>query len=493
MSRNKKSAPPVRAVTVDNRAVPTDDLIGALATYVAREDSFSSLAVATARLCLMDSLGCALAALAHPMCTAHLGPVLPCASGASGGARVLGTGTILDPLKAAFDNGALIRWLDYNDTWLAAEWGHPSDNLGALLALADWRCRNPSVLGPPVLVSDLLDSMIRAYEIQGVLALANAFNRSGLDHVMLVKLACAALCARLAGGDVDAIASAISHAWVDGHALRTYRHAPNTSQRKSWAAGDAGARGMRLGLMATRCGLTTLPSALSAKQWGFADVCCAGRMPLLERALGSYVIENILFKVSFPAEFHAQTAVECAIALAARVDGRGDLVKAVRIETQESALRIIAKDGELRNYADRDHCIQYMVAVALLEGTLRAEHYADSYPGRAAADLLRKKMTVVENPEYTCSYLDPEKRSIANAVTIEFTENRPIAHRAIEYPVGHRRRREEARPLLFAKFEANASSVLGAQRATALAQLFEDADRLAPMPVAELIDLTCPH
>lgn len=474
----------------DNSQVAADPLSAELAGYASAPAQCSAEAVDTARLCLMDSVGCALAALSHPMCTAHLGPLVPGAS-FPGGARVLGTGSELEPVKAAFDNGTLIRWLDFNDTWLAAEWGHPSDNLGALLALADYRCRNPGVLGGPVTVGELLGLAVQAHEIQGVLALRNSFNRVGLDHVLLVKLASAALSARLAGGGREAVESALSHAWVDGHALRAYRHAPNASQRKSWAAGDATARGVRLGLMAARCGLPALRSALGAPRWGFADVCFSGKVPVLERKLGCYVMENILFKVQYPAEFHAQTAVECAVELHARMGGRVGRIAAVRIETQESALRIISKTGELRNYADRDHCIQHMVAVALLEGTLRAGHYADDYPRRAEADALRAKMTVVEVPAYTRDYLDPAKRSIANAVTVEFADGGGSCRAAVEYPLGHRRRRAEARPLIFAKFSANARAHLGLRRTEELVSLFADAARLDGTTVAELVDLTC--
>ena len=411
------------------------------------------------------------------------------------GAKVIGTGALLDPLKAAFDNGSMIRWLDYNDTWLAAEWGHPSDNLGGLLAVADYLSRNPAALGPAapttVTVGELLRLAIQAHEIQGVLALENSFNRVGLDHVLLVKLATAGLVARLVGGDEQAVLSALSHAWVDGHSLRTYRHAPNTSQRKSWAAGDATSRGVRLALMATRAGLAALPSVLSTPRWGFADVLFNGCQPNLTQALGCYVMENILFKVSFPAEFHAQTAAECAVVLHLQVQGRLDAIERINIRTQESAIQIISKEGELRNYADRDHCLQYIVAVALLEGELRAEHYSDDYARNPAIDRLRSLMIVQEDLSFSTEYLDPSKRAIANAIQVTFADGTATDWVTVKYPLGHRRRRDEAQPLLVDKFRTAAVPRLGVTRADELIQMFLDADLLDPVGVNDFIDLTC--
>ena len=476
----------------DNREVQTDELLLELANYVMESPEPSSEARDTARLCLMDSLGCAFDALSHPACVAHLGPVVPGAS-MEDGARVIGTGDRLDPVKAAFDNGTLIRWLDYNDTWLAAEWGHPSDNLGGLLAMADYRCRNTAAFGGQgeVSVKDLLLLLIQAHEIQGVLALENSFNRVGLDHVLLVKVATAGLAARMAGGAREEVTSALSHAWVDGQSLRTYRHAPNTSQRKSWAAGDATSRAVRLALMATQAGLPSLPSAISATTWGFADVLFGGRTPALARKLGCYVMENILFKVSFPAEFHAQTAAECAIELHQKVRERISEIARIEIKTQESAVRIISKTGGLRNYADRDHCIQYIVAVGLIEGDLRAEHYLDEYAATPEIDRLRSLTEVSEEKRYSEDYLNPDKRSIANAINVTFMDGSETGWVEVEYPLGHRRRREEAVPLLFDKFRAVAEKELGDGRASELVELFKDPGRLEKMPVSALVDLSC--
>ncbi len=476
----------------DNREAAVDGLIAEIASYVMEPPKPSAEALDTAALCLMDSIGCAFAALGHPECAAHLGALVP-GAGLEGGARVVGTGDTLDPAKAAFDIGTLVRWLDYNDTWLAAEWGHPSDNLGGLVAMADYRCRNPGAFGGAgaVTVADLLRLSVQAHEIQGVLALENSFNRVGLDHVLLVKVATAGLAARMAGGGPAEVTSAVSHAWVDGQSLRTYRHAPNTSQRKSWAAGDATSRGVRLALMATQAGLPALPSAISAPRWGFADVLFEGKSPSLARELGCYVMENVLFKVSFPAEFHAQTAAECAVALHPKVRDRIGDVSGVSIRTQESAVRIISKTGELRNYADRDHCIQYIVAVCLLEGDLRAEHYLDDYASNPEIDRLREMTEVTEEPRYSRDYLDPDKLSIANAVNVAFADGSETGWAEVEYPLGHRRRRDEARPRLFDKFSAAAAEALGAERSAELVSLFRDPERLSGMPVSDLVDLSC--
>lgn len=482
----------VEQTAEDNRQAPTDSLLDELAGYVLEPPQPSKEALDTARLCLMDSIGCGLAALSHQACKAHLGPVVP-EAGMEKGAKVLGTGARLDPVKAAFDNGALIRWLDYNDTWLAAEWGHPSDNLGGLLSVADYRCRNPKAFGGlgAVKVGELLHLAIQAHEIQGVLALENSFNRVGLDHVMLVKIATAGLAAKMTGGNKEEVTSALSHAWIDGQSLRTYRHAPNTSQRKSWAAGDATSRGVRLALMATQAGLPQLPSAISASTWGFADVLFGGKEPVLARKLGCYVMENILFKVSFPAEFHAQTAAECAIALHPKVKGRIGEIAKIEVKTQESAVRIISKTGDLHNYADRDHCIQYIVAVALLEGALRAEHYLDEYAANPEIDRLRSVTTVAEEPRYSKDYLDPGKRSIANAVNVAFADGSETGWAETEYPVGHRRRRDEARPLLFDKFREAGNEALGDEKTARLEDLFKDLDRLSDALVMDVVDLSC--
>ena len=401
---------------------PFDDLLDRIADYVLDVDraSGSTEALETARYCLMDTLGCGLLALGYPACTKLLGPVVPGATMPGTGARVPGTSFELDPVQAAFNIGAIVRWLDFNDTWLAAEWGHPSDNLGAILAVADYLSRKAEREGGEVLtVKDVLVAMIQAHEIQGVLALENGFNRVGLDHVLLVRVASTAVATRLLGGGKEEVTNALSNAFIDGGALRTYRHAPNTGSRKSWAAGDATSRGVRHALMAMK-GEMGYPSALTAKGWGFQDVLFRGKDVRVEQAFGTYVMEHVLFKIAFPAEFHAQTAVEAAIALHPAVAGRLADVERVVIETQESGKRIIDKTGPLANPADRDHCIQYMVAVPLLKGGLTADDYEDDVAADPRVDALRAKMEVIENAEFTRDYLDPAKRSIGNAVQVFF-------------------------------------------------------------------------
>jgi 2-methylcitrate dehydratase len=474
--------------TTNNLRPAPDALLVDIADYVCREQIESREAYETSRLCLMDALGCAMAALAYPACTKLLGPLVP-GTLVPQGARLPGTSYQLDPVKAAFDLGAMIRWLDYNDTWLAAEWGHPSDNLGGILMLADWLSRQAVSSGrPPLTVHDVLTGLIQAYEIQGVLALENSFNRVGLDHVLLVKVASTAVAARMLGGTPEEIINAVSNAWIDGQALRTYRHAPNTGSRKSWAAGDATSRGVRLALMALN-GEMGYPSALSAKTWGFQDVLFEGRPLRLGRPFGSYVVENILFKVSFPAEFHAQTAVEAAFQLHPLVKDRLDDIQRVVITTQESAKRIIDKSGPLYNPADRDHCIQYMTAVGLLRGDLSADDYENESAADLRIDLLRAKMTCVEEPRYSQDYLDPEKRSIANAVQVFFNDGSATEPVAVEYPLGHRRRRAEAVPLLVEKFRENLAVRLPEKAQRQILELFLDTARLDSTPVQALVDL----
>ncbi len=473
--------------TTYNLRPPPDRLLVEIAKYVANTTILSTEAYATARLCLMDALGCAVAALAYPACTRLLGPIVP-GTIVPNGARVPGTSYQLDPVLAAFNLGAMIRWLDYNDTWLAAEWGHPSDNLGSILMVADWLSRQAVAAGrAPLCVRDVLTALIQAYEIQGVLALENSFNRVGLDHVLLVKVASAAVVTRLLGGSQAEIINAVSNAWIDGQPLRTYRHAPNTGSRKSWAAGDAASRGVRLALMA-RGGEMGYPSALTASTWGFQDVLFRGQPLRLAQPFGSYVIENILFKVSFPAEFHAQTAVEAAIQLHPLVKNRLDEVEKIIITTQEPAKRIIDKSGPLYNPADRDHCIQYMVATGLIFGDLTAGHYEDETAADPRIDALRSKMACVENPQYSCDYLDPQKRSIANAVQVFFRDGARTENVAVEYPIGHRSRRAEAVPLLEAKFKENLESHYMPERVEAILERFVDLEALDPAPVQELVD-----
>ncbi len=465
-----------------------DQVLVDIADYVTRYRIDSAEAYDTARLCLMDTLGCGLEALGYPACTKLLGPIVP-GTVIPHGAKVPGTSFQLDPVQAAFNIGAMIRWLDFNDTWLAAEWGHPSDNLGGILATADWLSRTAVAHGkPPLVVRDVLTGMIKAHEIQGVIALANSFNRVGLDHVVLVKVASTAVVSGLLGLSHEEIINALSLAWVDGQPLRTYRHAPNTGSRKSWAAGDATSRGVRLALIA-RTGEMGYPSVLTAKTWGFYDVLFKGRAFQFPRPYGSYVMENVLFKISFPAEFHAQTAVECALQLHPLVKDRLADIRKITIRTHESAIRIIDKQGPLYNPADRDHCIQYMVAVPLIFGRLTADDYEDDVAADPRIDALRAKMECVEDKQFSRDYLDPDKRSIANAITVEFTDGRKTDEVVVEYPIGHRRRRREGIPLLEAKFATNLARRLPPKQRSAILALCADAKKLEATPVNEFVDL----
>jgi 2-methylcitrate dehydratase len=476
-----------------------DPLLLEIADYVLQANVGNSNAYDTARCCLMDSLACAFMALHYPACTRLLGPYVP-GTIVPNGSRVPGTSFELDPVNAAFNLGGMIRWLDFNDTWLAAEWGHPSDNLGAVLTVADFVtrcCHATSVSGAAkptarlgrlrsLTVRDVLDAMIRAHEIQGVLALDNSFNRVGLDHVILVRIASTAVATQLLGGTRDQIVNALSNAWIDGGALRAYRHAPNTGSRKSWAAGDAASRAVRLALMALQ-GEMGYPSALTAKTWGFSEVLFGGKPILLSRPLGSYVMENVLFKISFPAEFHAQTAVEAAIQLHPRVRGRLDEIERVIITTQESAIRIISKTGPLYNPADRDHCIQYMTAIGLIFGTLTAEHYEDKIASDPRIDALRMKMIVQEDARYSREYLEADKRSIANAVQVFFGDGSASEKVEVEYPIGHWRRRKEGIPLLEAKFREAVRGRFASGQAEKIVALFSDRERLEQMAVDDFV------
>jgi len=466
----------------------TDRLIKDIAHYVTEFEANSKVARETARYCIMDALGCAILALNRPACTKLLGPLVPNAE-ISNGARVPGTQYQLDPVQAAFNIGTMIRWLDFNDTWLAAEWGHPSDNLGGILAIADYLNRNQSVNAkPPLLMADVVSAMIKAYEIQGVIALRNSFNRRGLDHVLLVRVASAAVVTGLLGGRVQQIENAVSNAWVDGASLRVYRHAPNTGSRKSWAAGDATSRAVRLALMAMQSEMG-YASALSVKQWGFYDVLFDGKPFDIAQEYGTYVVENILFKVLFPAEFHAQTAVEAGIKLHPQVTHRLDDIARVVIHTQEPALRIIDKTGPLHNPADRDHCLRYMLAIALIFGELNADHYEDAFSNDPRIDLLRSKMELIENPNYSRDYLDQHKRLIANAVQVFFSDGTATDRIEIEYPLGHRRRRGEALPLLVDKCRANLATRLPEKNCRKVLALCQDQVSFEAMPVHEFVDL----
>ena len=475
-------------VDVANRPEP-DSLLVQIADYIVSHEIHSPDALSTARHCLLDTLGCGLLALRFPECTKHLGPLVP-GTTVRHGARVPGTSHELDPVKAAWDIGCVIRWLDYNDTWLAAEWGHPSDNLGGILATADYLSRTAVAAGrSPLTMRDVLTSMIKAHEIQGVIALENSFNRVGLDHVLLVRIASTGVVTRMLGGTRDQIVDALSQAWVDGCALRTYRHAPNAGSRKSWAAGDATSRAVRLAMI-TMKGEMGLPSVLTAPKWGFYDVLFGGKPLRFTQAFGSYVMENILFKISFPAEFHAQTAVEAAVRLHPVVKDRIAEISRIDVTTHESAIRIISKVGPLANFADRDHCLQYMIAIPLLYGNLTAEHYADEFQhGDPRIDALRDKITITEDQRYSREYHDSDKRSIANAIQVFFEDGSSTERIEIEYPVGHRRRREEGIPLLEQKFEANLQTRFPDRQCREILGLCLDQAALEQTPAHEFMDL----
>jgi 2-methylcitrate dehydratase len=463
-----------------------DAVLVAIALYARHFAVHGEAAYDTARYCLMDTLACGFQALGYPACRRLLGPVVPGAV-MPGGARVPGTSYVLDPVQAAFNIGAMIRWLDFNDTWLAAEWGHPSDNLGGILAVADYLARLAVMSGkPPPTVRDVLTAMIKAHEIQGVLALENSFNRVGLDHVLLVRVASTAVVASMLGANDEQVVNAVSNAWIDGGALRTYRHAPNTGSRKSWAAGDATSRAVRLALMAL-AGEMGYPSALSARTWGFCDVLFRGKPIVLSQPFGSYVMENVLFKISYPAEFHAQTAVEASMALHPVVKDRLADIERIVIETQEPGMRIIDKTGPLANPADRDHCIQYMVAIPLIFGRLTASDYEDAVAQDPRIDALRAKMQVRENPTFTQEYYAPDKRYIGNALQVFFRDGSASERVQVDFPIGHRRRRAEGMPVLVKKFEASVDAHFGAKQAERIKGLFAKPRELDPLPVNELM------
>ncbi len=468
-----------------------DKVLADIADYVLDYRIRSKSAYETAHFCLMDTLGCGLEALEYPACTKLLGPIVP-GTVVPHGAKVPGTQFQLDPVQAAFNIGTMIRWLDFNDTWLAAEWGHPSDNLGGILATADWLSRGAVAVGKaPLTVRDVLTGMIKAHEIQGCIALENSFNKVGLDHVVLVKVASTAVVSCMLGLGRDELINAISLAWVDGQSLRTYRHAPNAGSRKSWAAGDATSRAVRLALMA-RTGEMGYPSVLSAKTWGFYDASFRGEKFRFQRPYGSYVMENVLFKISFPAEFHAQTAAECAMRIHAELKRLGrtaEDIKNVKIRTHEAAMRIIDKKGPLNNPADRDHCIQYMTAVPLIFGRLTAADYEDEVACDPQIDALRAKITCVEDPRFTRDYHDPAKRSIANALTVEFKDGTFLKEVVCEYPIGHKRRRKEGMPLLEEKFRRNLARRFPRKQQDSILGVCTEPARLAGMPVNEFVDL----
>jgi 2-methylcitrate dehydratase len=467
-----------------------DEVLIKITDYVTGYAVKSPDAFRTAHLCLMDTLGCGILALRYPECTKLLGPIVQ-GTIVPNGTHVPGTSFVLDPVQGAFNIGTMIRWLDFNDTWLAAEWGHPSDNLGGILAVADYLSRKRSAAQlAPLVMRDVFEAMIKAHEIQGVLALENSFNRVGLDHVILVKIASTAVLTQLMGGGRDEILNALSLAFVDGQSLRTYRHSPNAGSRKSWAAGDATSRAVYLAMLALK-GEMGYPSALTAKTWGFYDASFRGQVFKLLRPFGSYVMENILFKIAYPAEFHAQTAVECAISFHPSVKDRLDDIEKIVLTTHESAIRIISKEGELYNPADRDHCLQYMVAIGLIFGSLTADHYENKVAEDQRIDKLRKKMEVCENPQFSLDYLDPDKRSIANAVQVFFKDGSKTSEICVEYPVGHRRRREEGIPQLLEKFRKNLLTHYTEKQATRILETCEQYESLQSLPVHQFVDLFC--
>jgi 2-methylcitrate dehydratase len=474
---------------------PPDQVLVDIADYIVNYRIESDLAYETARLCLIDTLGCGLEALEYSACTKLLGPIAP-GTVVPNGARVPGTRYQLDPVQAAFNIGAMIRWLDFNDTWLAAEWGHPSDNLGGILATADWLSRcNVAAGRAPLTMHDVLTAMIKAHEIQGCIALENSFNKVGLDHVVLVKVASTAVIAQMLGLSRAQIIDALSLAWVDGQSLRTYRHAPNTGSRKSWAAGDATSRAVRLALMVA-AGEMGYPSALTAKTWGFYDVLFKGQPLRFQRRYGSYVMEHVLFKISYPAEFHSQTAVEAAMEARERLGAArytAEDIAQITLRTHEACIRIIDKKGPLSNPADRDHCVQYMIAVPLLFGRLTASDYEDEVANDPRIDALRDKIRCVEDPQFTADYHDPNKRSIANGLTVHLKDGRSLAEIVIEYPIGHKRRRAEGIPRLQAKFERNLARRFKDDQCNAILNSSKDLKALQRLPVHEYVDLYWPE
>jgi 2-methylcitrate dehydratase len=474
---------------LDAKRPEFDEVLTKIAEYAVNFKISSNLAYETARYCLMDTIGCGLLALDFPACTKLLGPVVEGAEFRPLGAKIPGTSYQLEPERAAFNVGAMVRWLDFNDTWLAAEWGHPSDNLGAIWAVCDYLSRkNISQGKSPLTVKDALTAMIKAHEIQGVLALQNCFNKVGMDHVLLVRIASSAVACALLGGSFEEVRNAVSHAFIDGGALRTYRHAPNTGSRKSWAAGDASSRGVNLALKALT-GEMGYPSAITAKFWGYEDTKMRGAKITLAQEFGSYVMENVLFKISFPAEFHAQTAVEAALKLHDEAKNRLDDIEKIIITTQESGHRIINKTGPLSNPADRDHCIQYMVAVPLIFGRLSAADYEDSVAQDPRIDALRDKMSVEVDERYTREYLEADKRSIANAVQIFYKDGTKSEKVEVEYPIGHRRRRDEGIPLLIEKFKRNLARKISPKNIAKISEICADGARLESMAFNEFSDL----
>lgn len=476
---------------ISNKRPQPDKVLVDIVDYVLNYEIENELAWKTAHYCLLDTIGCGLEALTYPACTKMLGPIVK-GTVVPNGARVFGTQFQLDPVQAAFDMGALVRWLDFNDTWLAAEWGHPSDNLGGILAVADWLSRTNIADGKePLNMKQVLEAMIMAHEVQGIMALENAFNRVGIDHVILVKLASTAVVGKLLGLSRDELINAVSHVFVDGQAIRTYRHAPNTGSRKSWAAGDATSRAVRLALIA-QTGEMGYPSVLTAKEWGFYDISFGGKEFKFQRDYGSYVMENVLFKISFPAEFHAQTAVEAAMTLYGKLREMGktsDDIEKITIRTHEAAIRIIDKKGPLDNPADRDHCLQYMIAVPLIYGRLTALDYEDNIAHDPRIDALREKMETAEDKQFTEDYHDPEKRSIANGLTVHLVDGTILDEVVVEYPIGHKRRRDEGFPELIKKYKINLARIFPEKQQKTILDNTLEYDNLMKLSVNEFMDL----
>ncbi|CAN6623200.1 2-methylcitrate dehydratase, mitochondrial [Trichomonascus vanleenenianus] len=482
------------AIITDNVRPQPDKVLRDIADYVHDYKIESPVAMETARLCLLDTLGCGLEGLKYEQCSRLVGPVVP-GTVVPNGTKVPGTSHQLDPVRGAFSIGTIIRWLDFNDCWLAAEWGHPSDNLGAILAVADWQSRTAKATGgkegKQFKVKDVLEAMIKAHEIQGGLAIENSFNKVGLDHVVLVKVASTAVVSKLLGLSKEQTIDALSHAFVDGQALRTYRHAPNTMSRKSWAAGDACSRAVNMALH-VRNGEQGMPSVLTAPTWGFYDVLFKGKEFTFQRPYGSYIMENVLFKISYPAEFHAQTAVEAAMTLHSKLQALGKTaedIESIRIRTQDAAMRIIDKKGPLYNYADRDHCIQYMVAVPLIHGRLTADDYTDAVASDPRIDALREKMVCVEDQRFSTEYHAPDKRYIGNAIQITLKDGTVLDEVEVNYPIGHRMRREEGTPVLLAKFERHLQGRLGADRTKQI--IAKSNEKVGELDVDEYVDLYC--
>ncbi len=474
------------AIITDNAKPKPDTVISDISSYTHNYKVDSQLAFKTAHYCFLDSLGCALAALKYPQATSIIGPVVPMT--VPHGARVIGTSFELDPVQAAFSNTALIRWLDYNDCWLAAEWGHPSDNLGSIISVADYLNRTGQA---KFTVNDVLEGLIKCHEIQGCLALENSFNAVGLDHVLLVKVASTAVVSKMLGLTEDQTIDALSQAFVDGQALRTYRHAPNTMSRKSWAAADAVARAVNLAYLVKK-GQGGMPSILTAKTWGFYDVLFKGKEFKFQRPYGSYVMENVLFKISFPAEFHAQTAVEAALTVNKTLASKNLTykdIKSIRIRTQNAGMRIIDKKGPLHNYADRDHCIQYMVAIPLIYGRLTADDYSDSIASNPDIDALREKMYCVEDEKFTTEYHEPEKRYIGNAIQVTLNDGQVLDDVVVDFPIGHKNRREEGIPVLMEKFKRHLNEQFKPDQVEKILKVSEDYDTLKDLNISDYLAL----